>query len=261
MKKTAIEIRNLTAGYRTKSGNKQITSNLQAEIPEGRLTCLLGANGVGKSTLLRTLSGFQPPLSGDVLIFGTNINSFSGKELSRTVGIVLTERISARDLTVRELVSLGRNPYTGFWGRLGKSDERKVSDAIAQINIENLAERTIHTLSDGERQKVLLAKVLSQETPLILLDEPTAFLDFKSKIEIMLLLRRLAHEKGKTVFLTTHDVELALQIADELRLMDADKLIAGTPSELKENGELERFFRFDGVVFDKETGNFKLTFK
>jgi len=259
METSAIEIRDLTLGYRVKNQEKPIASGLQTTIQQGKLTCLLGANGVGKSTLLRTLTGFQPPLGGQISIFGKNIREYSGKSLSRTVGIVLTEKISVRDMSVRDLIALGRNPYTGFWGRLGRRDMKLVDEAVRRIKIETLAARSIHTLSDGERQKVMIAKALAQETPIIVLDEPTAFLDFRSKIEIMLLLCRLTREEGKTVLLSTHDVELALQVADQLRLMDGRRgLIAGSPAELHENGELERFFSCEGVAFDSDKGFFRI---
>jgi len=260
MKNTAIQIKNLSIGYSVKQGTKPVAADLNATIYSGELTCLLGANGVGKSTLLRTLSGFQPQLSGEISIFGKPIESYSGKELSQTVGIVLTEKVDIRDMTVRDLISLGRNPYTGFWGRLDDVDETVVNEAIAYLKIEELSDRSIHTLSDGERQKMMIAKALAQETPIIYLDEPTAFLDFPSKVEIMRFLHFLAVQSGKTIFLSTHDLELALQIADKLWLMDKQKgLIIGTPDELRKNGALENFFRCEGAYFDRETGLFRIT--
>jgi len=265
MKIPAIQIKNLSIGY---SGSRQarlpqarlpVAENLSATIYSGELTCLLGANGVGKSTLLRTLSAFQPQLSGEVSIFGKLIESYSGKELSQIIGIVLTEKVDVRDMTVRDLISLGRNPYTGFWGKLNDTDETVVNEAIAYLKIEELSDRSIHTLSDGERQKVMIAKALAQETPIIYLDEPTAFLDFPSKVEIMRFLHFLAVQSGKTIFLSTHDLELALQIADKLWLMDKEKgLTVGTPDELRQNGALENFFRCEGVYFDKEVGLFRI---
>jgi iron complex transport system ATP-binding protein len=259
MENIAIQIKNLSIGYLTKREAKTIAATLNAIIHSGELTCLLGANGAGKSTLLRTLSGFQPPLSGEISIFGKPIKSYSGKKLSQTIGIVLTEKPDVRDMTVRDLVSLGRNPYTGFWGKLNDADEFTVDEAIACLKIEHLSARLIHTLSDGERQKVMIAKALAQETPVIYLDEPTAFLDFPSKVEIMRLLHFLAVRSGKTIFLSTHDLELALQIADKLWLMDRQKgLMAGTPDELRLNGTLEHFFQCNGAYFDREAGLFRI---
>jgi iron complex transport system ATP-binding protein len=258
MKNIAVRIKNLATGFLAKRKKITVTAELNADIYSGELTCLLGANGTGKSTLLRTLSGFQPPLAGEISIFGTPIKSYSVKKLSQTVGIVLTEKPDVRDMTVRELVGLGRNPYTGFWGRLNKADETVVDEAIAYLKITDLSERSIHTLSDGERQKTMIAKTLAQETPIIYLDEPTAFLDFPSKVEIMRFLHFLAIGSGKTVFLSTHDLELALQIADRLWLMNRQGVTIGTPDELRQNGTLEHFFRCEGAYFDRKTGLFRI---
>lgn len=259
MKTTAIQIKNLSIGYPGKHKIKPVIADLNAVIYSGELTCLLGANGVGKSTLLRTLSGFQPQLTGEIFISGKPIETYSGKELSQTVGIVLTEKVDIRDMTVWDLISLGRNPYTGFWGRLNNIDEAVVNEAITYLKIKELSDRSIHTLSDGERQKVMIAKTLAQETPIIYLDEPTAFLDFPSKVEIMRFLHSLAVQSKKTIFLSTHDLELALQIADKLWLMDKQKgLTVGTPDELRQNGALENFFRCEGVYFDREMGLFRI---
>jgi len=254
-----VEIRNLSIGYKTKNGLIPIAEKICATLFGEKLTCLLGPNGSGKSTLLRTISRFQPKLAGEISIFGKEISSFSEKELACTVGIVLTERPDVGDLSVTELIGLGRSPYTGFWGRLKKSDETIVEKVISQMKIEELANRQVRTLSDGEWQKVMIAKTLAQETPLILLDEPTAFLDFPSKIEIMRLLFELTRNTGKTVFLSTHDLELALQIADVLWLMDRKNGITiGTPEVLRLDGSIENLFSCEGAVFDKEKGFFKI---
>jgi len=254
-----VEIRNLSIGYKTKNGHTPLIENLCADLFEGQLTCLLGANGVGKSTLLRTLSGFQPHLAGEIRIFGKAIAAYSDKELARTVGVVLTERPNVGDLSVTELIGLGRSPYTGFWGRLNSIDESVVKEVIAWMRIEELVGRPVLTLSDGEWQKMMIAKALAQETPLVYLDEPTAFLDFPSKVEIMHLLLDLTRRRNKTVFLSTHDLEFALQIADTLWLMDKKTgMTVGTPDELRLNGSIENFFRCDGATFDRETGFFKI---
>jgi iron complex transport system ATP-binding protein len=259
MKEKAIEISNLTIGYKTKKQVTQVAGNLHSSIYQGELTCLLGANGVGKSTLLRTLSGFQPSLSGEIFIRGKEINVYTKKEIARMIGVVLTEKIDVRDMSVTELIELGRSPYTGFWGKPNKTDKTIVKKAIALMKIENLALRPVQTLSDGERQKVMIAKALAQETPVIYLDEPTAFLDFPSKVDIIRLLHRLCRQANKTIFLSTHDLELALQMADKLWLMDKEKgVTVGTPRELTLNGSMEYFFQCEGVVFDRETGLFRI---
>ena len=259
MKEKTVEIRNLSIGYKTKSGCKPLTENLSVGLFGGELTCLLGANGVGKSTLLRTLSGFLPKLSGEILILGKEIGAYPDRELARTIGVVLTERPNVGELTVTELIGLGRSPYTGFFGRLNSIDEAVVENVISLIKIEELADRQVLTLSDGEWQKVMIAKTLAQETPLIYLDEPTAFLDFPSKVEIMRLLLDLTRRAGKTIFLSTHDLELALQIADTLWLMDKkNEMTVGTPDELRMNGSIESFFSCEGVEFDRKIGFFRI---
>lgn len=249
-----IELRGLKIGYQARRNVKVVADGINATIKQGELTCLLGANGIGKSTLLRTLSAFQPKLGGEILIEGREIDGFSDRELSRMIGVVLTEKPEVRNMTVREMVSLGRSPYTDFWGNYTDADRQVVGEAIGQIGIEALAERLVETLSDGERQKVMIAKALAQQTPVIYLDEPTAFLDFPSKVEIMLLLRSICRSSRKTVFLSTHDLELALQIADCVWLMDGDNgLSTGTPQQLAANGVLTKFVERKGIHFDKST--------
>lgn len=256
MKEETIRIQNLSTGYFGKKGTKVIAQNICATIPSGELTCLLGANGAGKSTLLRTLSAFLRPLSGEIWIRGKRLTDYTDKELATVIGVVLTEKCQLRNMTVTELIGMGRSPYTGFWGTLSPKDKQIVSEAIALVRIEELKERMVHTLSDGERQKVMIAKALAQETPIIFLDEPTAFLDYPSKVEILHLLHRLSREMNKTIFLSTHDLELALQIADQIWLMDREKgVLVGTPEDLAIDGSLENFFyQRKGIAFEKETG-------
>lgn len=241
-----IELKNLSTGY----GRHTVSANLNATLQSGRLTCLLGPNGVGKSTLLRTLCGFQPPLEGRMELDGKDMAQLSRKEMSRSIGVVLTERPDVTDMRASDMVALGRTPYTGFWGTLGTEDRNRVDEAMQLVGITHLAHRMIHTLSDGERQKVMIAKALAQQTPVILLDEPTAFLDFPSKVETMRLLHRLAHESGKTVFLSTHDLETAIQLSDDLWLLSADGLESGTADSLSADGSLERFVSCNGIRFD-----------
>ncbi len=258
-KQATIRLKNLAIGYKGKNDTKVVASGICTAINSGELTCLLGANGVGKSTLLRTLSAFQPKLEGEIDIMEREIGTYSDKELSRTIGVVLTEKCDVRNMTSRELIEMGRSPYTGFWGTLHGEDREIVERSIALVKIENLADRMVHTLSDGERQKVMIAKALAQQTPVIFLDEPTAFLDFPSKVEIMQLLHQLTRETGKTIFLSTHDLELALQIADKIWLMDRQHGITiGTPEDLALEGHLSGFFARKGIVFDMETGLFRV---
>ena len=259
MKETTIRLRNLSIGYPDKHNTKRVAEHLNASIHSGELTCLLGTNGVGKATLLRTLSAFQPPLGGTIDLLDRPLSTYDDRQLATVIGVVLTEKSDIRNMTVEELVGLGRSPYTGFWGTLKESDRRIVHEAIARVRIEPLTQRMVHTLSDGERQKVMIAKALAQETPIIFLDEPTAFLDFPSKVEVMQLLHNLTHTLQKTVFMSTHDLELALQIADKIWLMDRTNGIAiGTPEDLSLEGKLSSFFSRKGITYDTETGFFRI---
>ena len=249
-----IQLKNLGIGYPTKHGVRTVAEGIDGTIRSGELTCLLGANGVGKSTLLRTLSAFQPKIKGNVFIEGREISDYSDKKLSKLIGVVLTEKPDVRNMRVRELVSLGRSPYTGFWGTYSKEDLRIVDEAISLVDIDSLSGRMVHTLSDGERQKVMIAKALAQQTPVIYLDEPTAFLDYPSKVEVLQLLRRISKEAEKTIFLSTHDVELALQLADTVWLMTREGgMTIGTPLQLAQQGALGRFIEREGITFDPET--------
>lgn len=259
MKETTIRLRDLSIGYPDKHNTKRVAEHLNASIHSGELTCLLGTNGVGKSTLLRTLSAFQPPLGGTIDLLDRPLSTYDDRQLATVIGVVLTEKSDIRNMTVEELVGLGRSPYTGFWGTLKEGDRKIVHEAITRVRIEPLTQRMVHTLSDGERQKVMIAKALAQETPIIFLDEPTAFLDFPSKVEVMQLLHNLTHTLQKTVFMSTHDLELALQIADKIWLMDRTNGIAiGTPEDLSLEGKLSSFFSRKGITYDTETGFFRI---
>ena len=209
---TAITTNRLTVGYR----GHRVVEDISLSLPCGRLVCLLGPNGAGKSTLLRTLCGFQPPIAGTVTISGNDITTMSAAEVARLVSVVLTDRPLTPSLTAAEMVGMGRAPYTGFWGRLSDDDRRLVSEAMQTVGIAPLATRRMGQLSDGELQKVMIAKALAQHTPVIVLDEPTAFLDYPSKVAVMKTLARLAHDEGKTILMSTHDLELAAQLGDEL---------------------------------------------
>lgn len=260
MNKETIRLDDLSIGYSIKKHHtKEVASHIQATIRSGELTCLLGENGVGKSTLLRTLSAFQPKLGGHIWLLGREVESYTDRQLSRIISVVLTERCEIRNMTVRDLVGMGRSPYTGFWGRLSPNDWEVVDRSIRLVGIEVLASRMVHTLSDGERQKVMIAKALAQETPIIFLDEPTAFLDYPSKVEIMQLLYRLIQTTEKTIFLSTHDLDLALEIADKIWLMERKQgITVGTPEDLALSGRLKSFFSGRGVVFDDDSGLYRI---
>lgn len=203
----------LSIGYQK---DHSVLSDINAEVESGRLTCLIGKNGIGKSTLLKTISGFLPPLSGHIFLDNTSLSSLSHKELSHKISVVLTTKPDIRKITAYEMVGMGRAPYTGFFGTLNAQDKEIVTKSLRAVGIEHLSERMIDSLSDGERQKVMIAKALAQATPIILLDEPTAFLDFHSKADIFRLLHEKVVETNKIILLSTHDLELAVRFADTL---------------------------------------------
>ena len=221
----------------------------------GELTCLLGANGTGKSTLLRTLAASQPALSGELFVQEKPLSAYSEKERSRTIGVVLTDKTQAGGLTVYELVALGRQPHTGFFGRLNKTDHSIIEEALEAVSISHKAHSYTAELSDGERQKVMIAKALVQECPLILLDEPTAFLDVVSRIEIMTLLHRLAVEQKKAILLSTHDIEQALVLADKLWLLSKENgLQCGVTEDMILSHRMDGLFSRNDIRFDYAHG-------
>lgn len=255
----SIELKNLSTGYKVKGGNKVIASGLNAQLHSGEMTCLLGPNGAGKSTLLRTLSAFQPALGGSVEVMGQDLRKYKSKDLARLISVVLTDNSDIKNMTAWEVVAMGRSPYTGFWGKLNEKDKQMVRKCLAWVNIEELKDRKMQTLSDGERQKVMIAKAIAQETPIIFMDEPTAYLDYPSKIAMMLLLHRLAKALKKTIFMSTHDLEHALQVADQVWLLDRHLgLTTGMPEDLSIDGGIERYFTREGLQFDRESCTFSI---
>ena len=232
---SSITLSNLSVGYQqARRTPTAVLAGLNATLCSGRLTCLVGANGIGKSTLLRTLAAFQPPIAGQIHYYSDeqatpiNLATLSQARLARLVSVVLTAKPSVENLSVEQIVALGRSPYTNIWGTLRADDHRMVAWAMDVVGITNLRHRLVQTLSDGERQKMMIAKALAQDTPVILLDEPTAFLDYKSKVEVLGLLARLAHETNKMVLLSTHDLEQAVHAADALWVVAKQQLGDGT---------------------------------
>ena len=254
-KKAVIQGKDLCIGYRTGKKEKIVHEHLNFELQTGELTCLLGANGAGKSTLLRTLSASQPSLGGELLMLGKPVAEYTEKERSRTIGVVLTDKTFAGGLSVYELIALGRQPHTGFFGRLNKDDRRIVEEAMENVGIAHKARSYTAELSDGERQKVMIAKALVQECPLILLDEPTAFLDVVSRIEIMHLLHRLATEQQKAILLSTHDIEQALVLSDRLWLLSRENgLQCGVTEDIILSHRMENLFPHKNISFDYDHG-------
>ena len=220
-------LHDLTTGY----AQHTVSHGLNARLHSGRLTCLLGPNGSGKSTLLRTISGAQAPLSGTVTPTD-----------SRTLSIVLTNRIDVSHLRASDVVAMGRHPYTGYFGKPTTHDQAIILQAMNTTGIRHLSHRNMTSLSDGEAQKVMIAKAIAQQTPVILLDEPTAYLDFPSKVSLMLMMQDLAHNHGKTILLSTHDISLALKTADTLWLMNADGTMhTGTPEQLTQSNHIATY--------------------
>lgn len=227
-----ITLSNLSIGYR---GHQPILSGINATVSQGQFACLVGQNGAGKSTLLKTIAGFVPRRSGELSINGHDIAQLSQHQRARLIGIVLTGRTDIEHLTVHETVGLGRTPYTGFFGKLTSHDTRIIDQALTITGIENLASRRLSTLSDGELQKTMIARTLAQQTPIILLDEPTAFLDYHSRIELFRLLSTLTSQNNKLIILSTHDLELAARFADKLFEIKKGKLHPISSVELNHN--------------------------
>lgn len=245
----------LEIGYNGKS----ITYPLNLSLQRGTLTALIGTNGCGKSTLIRTLSGLQKPLKGKVLIKNDNVTSLSGNRRARLISHVLTDSHYLRSITVRDMVGMGRFPYTNFSGKLTAKDSEVVEQSMLQVNVAHKADQSLYSLSDGERQRTMIAKALAQDTPIIFLDEPTSFLDMRNKIDILCLLHKLASERDKTILLSTHDIDIALQVADVIWLMESGKrIIAGTPEELVTSGKIGESFHSDAFFFDTTTRSFKV---
>ena len=258
MDNIALSINDATIGYRNGKSVIPVVTAINATLHTGEVVALIGLNGAGKSTLLRTLSAFQPPLSGKVEFTMGDVAALSPAELAKCVSVVLTEN-SFATLTVDELVALGRTPYTGFLGRLTAVDKAVVAAAMKRMGIAHLAGRVVTTLSDGERQKCLIAKAIAQQTPLMLLDEPTAFLDFRSKVQLFRTLRALATDDGKAVVVSTHDIEMALRFAHKLWLICDGTLYEGSAQELATDGLLQRFIDGDGIIYDKENNRIDIT--
>lgn len=209
-----ISLENLSIGYTSGKNRFCIAKGLVSHAKTGNLTCLIGRNGTGKSTLLRTITGLLAPLEGRVLIGKTAVSHMNRAQIARNIAIVITSQTDNLNLTAREMVAMGRTPYTGFWGHLTAKDISFIDEAMTLTNTTALADKPIKQLSDGERQKIMIAKALAQQTPVIILDEPTAFLDYPSKLAMMQLLASLAHNNGKTILLSTHDIEITKPFAD-----------------------------------------------
>lgn len=253
-----ITLNRLSIGYTHNRAKIPVMGEIDACLCKGELVALIGANGAGKSTLLRTLSAFIPPLDGTITYPDGSFNRHNAAELATQLAVVFTDNGSIHGITVRDVVALGRIPYTNFLGNKRRSDNDKIEKAMKDTGILHLAARRIETLSDGERQKTMIAKALAQDTPVIMLDEPTAFLDFGSRIQLFRMLKELAHETGKAILVSTHDLELALQLADKLWLIHENKMFSGNIKELLEHNILKSFIEGEGVRYDAERNRIEI---
>jgi iron complex transport system ATP-binding protein len=251
----------LTIGYTKKRRTEVIQSSLNLNLRSGELVCLIGPNGTGKSTLLRTLAGLQKSLSGQILIDGSPIHKISSQEKALLIALVLTDRVDVENATVRDIVALGRHPYSAWWGSLNEEDDKLIAEVIEMVHLGHKSDCLLTELSDGERQRAMIAKAFAQDTPIVLLDEPTAHLDLPNRVEIMLLLHRLAHKTNKAILLSTHELDLALQAADKIWLISKDNGVeSGVPEDLVFDGSFNRVFESNAFFFNASNGNFSMNY-
>jgi len=255
---TALQTRDLAVGYRSRGARRAVLERVNLAVGPGEIVCLLGPNGIGKSTLLRTLGRMQPALWGSIALGGVPLASLSANELARRLGVVLTERVTVEALSVRRVVEFGRYPYTGWFGNLNARDREVVEWALDASGARRLADREFSRLSDGERQRVMIARALAQEPVLLMLDEPTAFLDVPARVELMGLLRQLTRESAIAVIVSTHDLELALRTADDIwLLMPGGDVVTGAPEDVVVSGAIAQAFEGRQIRFEPEDRSFR----
>jgi len=250
-----LKTEHLTIGYKNKK-ESILTKDIQIEVNQAKFITIIGKNGIGKSTLLRTISGLQNPLNGSIYIKNKNLTNYSNEELSKQISIVLTERIPTSNLSVYEVIALSRQIYTNWLGRLTESDKKEINKALSLCEITNLKEKKIDELSDGQFQKVMLARAIAQNTSIIILDEPTAHLDIVNKIEIFHLLKKLTETENKLIICSSHEIQLCLHYASEMWLMTKDKLITKNKQSLLEDNLLSKIFNSDLIEFNPKTKQF-----
>jgi len=257
-KHTVFEAKELATGYIHKKKRTVISEEITFSLKKGTLVGLVGANGIGKSTLLRTLAGMQPALSGTMQLEGTPMSTFTPLQLATHLSIVLTEPPASKNVTVEELISLGRQPYTNWMGSLSDADREAISNAMKATETLKLSNRKCFELSDGQMQRVAIARALAQETPFIILDEPTTHLDLYHRAYILKLLKQLAKEAGKTILFSTHEIDLAIQLSDAMLVMTPEKNYFDEPCKLIESGTFNALFPEDTIGFNQETGRFTI---
>ena len=255
-----LKTSSLSIGYTRKNKKNVVQSTLSLTLQAGELVCLIGPNGTGKSTLLRTLAGLQKPLAGKIMIDNHDITAFSAHKKALKIALVLTDRVDVENASVYDIVAYGRHSHSNWWGNADKTDKAAIDEAIQMVHLQRKANDNFCELSDGERQRVMIAKALAQDTPIIMLDEPTAHLDLPNRVDIMLLLHRLAHKTGKSILLSTHELDLALQAADRIWLMSNEGVVNGVPEDLVFNGSFNKTFESRSYFFNADNGNFSMNY-
>lgn len=245
-----INLENITIGYESRI----LLENINLTFGQGELTALIGRNGTGKSTLMRTITGLSKPLKGNIYIDKQTTQNISSKKIASLISLVSTEEIKIGNLTVYDLVGIGRAPYTNWIGKLSAKDKNMVDNALSLVGMKEFRNKNIDSLSDGERQRVMIARAIAQDTPVILLDEPTAFLDLPNKYEIMLLLKSLAHDCNKTIIVSTHDLTIALELCNRILIINDKNMISGKPMELVDNGNIQSIFKGTSLYYDPVKG-------
>ncbi len=259
MNKKILTTSNLSIGYHSKNHQNIIAEKLNLVLEEGNLVALVGANGIGKSTLLRTLTGIQKPLAGTVQLNHRDIFSYQPLELAQNLSLVLTEKLPPSNLTVFELIALGRQPYTNWLGKLSAIDLEKINRAIDLTHIEHLVDKKHYEISDGQLQVVLIARALAQDTPMIILDEPTTHLDLLHKVSVFKLLKKLSKETNACILFSTHDIDLAIQLSDQMIIMTEGDVFQDQPCKLILKGIFDTIFKDESLFFDTEKGKFTFT--
>ncbi|WP_423792485.1 ABC transporter ATP-binding protein [Methanocaldococcus indicus] len=250
-----LKTENLSVGY----GNYVVIKDINLEINKGEILCIIGPNGAGKSTLLKTIASYLKPLSGVVYLNGKIVHNLKPKDLAKEMAVVLTERVNPGNLTGFDIIAIGRYPYTDIFGRLSKRDKEIIYESAKLVNATHLLEKNFFEMSDGEKQKIMIARALAQEPKILILDEPTTFLDANHKIEITLLLRKLATEKKLAIIVTLHDIELALRIADKMVLIKDNKIMAyGYPENIMKRETVNKLYDLKRANYSEIIGYFEL---
>ena len=258
MQKKVLHTKNLTIGYTNKSNTTIIAKNLNIYLSSGKLIGLIGANGIGKSTLLKTITGIIKPIEGNVFINEKSIKNYNSEDLAKELSIVLTEQLPPSNLSVYEIVALGRQPYTNWLGTLSNEDKIKIEEAIILTEINSFQHKKHFEISDGQLQKTLIARALAQDTDLIILDEPTTHLDLVHKVTLLKLLQKLTHKTGKTILYSTHDIDLAIQLCDEMIVITENEVFQNEPCNLIADGVFNTIFKNENIQFDASHGKFKI---